>query len=147
MDSSKRNHSFDSLIGQVCRLHHHLVHGLLEGLGLYRGQPKLLRLLWVEEGRTHSELGELMGVQPATVTKMIQRMEKSGFVKRKPDPKDERVSRVYLTEEGSRVERDVKKVFKTMDKRALSGFSEAEQRQLEDLLARMRDNLGKGAEV
>ena len=147
MNRSHLDGSFDFLIAQVCRLHHHQVHRLLEGLGLYRGQPRLLRLLWKEQGRTHSELAKLMDVQPATATKMIQRMERSGFVLRKPDSEDERVSRVYLTEAGSRIETDLKMVFQTLEKKALFGFSRAERTQLRELLGRVRDNLGKGADL
>ncbi len=91
-------------------LYHSQSHLLLEKLGLYRGQPRLLWFLWEREGQTHYELATRLRVQPATVTKMIQRMEKSGFVKRGADAHDERVSRVYLTDRGSAIRPEVEQV-------------------------------------
>ena len=38
--------SLDSLFAQICKLKHARVHTLLEGLGLYRGQPSVLQALW-----------------------------------------------------------------------------------------------------
>ena len=56
--------SIDYLLAQICRLHHARAHALLEEIGLYRGQPPVLRALWEEEGRTHSELAaRLCGTQ------------------------------------------------------------------------------------
>ena len=42
--------------------------------------------------------------------KMIQRMERSGFVERRSDPEDERLSRVYLTERGRALQKPVQGV-------------------------------------
>ena len=50
------------------------------------------------QGITHSELAHRMRVSPETVTNMLQRMEKTGFVERRPGAEDQRVSRVYLTD-------------------------------------------------
>ena len=38
--------SIDFLLAQICKLRHARAHTLLEGLGLYRGQPRMLWLLW-----------------------------------------------------------------------------------------------------
>ena len=43
---------------RICKLHHTRAHALLEELGLYRGQPPMLRALWEQEGLTHGELAE-----------------------------------------------------------------------------------------
>ena len=95
MTLTSETESLDVLFAQICRLKHTRVQRLLEALGLYEGQPALLRSLWSEEGLTHTELARRLHVRPATVTKMIRRMEKSGFVERRPDPADQRLSRVY----------------------------------------------------
>ena len=44
-------------------------------MGLHHGQPRLLWILWEKEGPTHTELATKLHVQPATITKMVQRME------------------------------------------------------------------------
>jgi len=129
------------LLAQVCRLHHTRARTLLEGVGLYRGQPPVLRALWENEGLTHSDLAKQLHVQPATITKMIQRMERAGFVQRRPDPEDERVSRVYLTEAGRAVQEDVQNIFQSLEEETLAGFGPEERTLLQRFLFQLRENL------
>jgi DNA-binding MarR family transcriptional regulator len=141
MIGSSEPESLDRLFSQICRLKHARVHTLYEALGLYRGQPRMLRALWDQEGLTHTELSRQLHVQPATITKMIQRMEKAGFVERKPDPDDQRVSRVYLTAAGRAVREDVQQVWRKLEEEAFSGFAGEEREQLQRFFLRIRDNL------
>jgi DNA-binding MarR family transcriptional regulator len=133
--------SLDQLLAQICRLKHARVQSLLETLGLYEGQPAMLRSLWAQEGLTHTDLARRLRVQPATITKMIQRMEKAGFVERRPDPEDERVSRVYLTQAGRAVQADVRGVWHTLEKEAFSQFTAEERALLRHFLLQIRENL------
>jgi len=133
--------TLNGLIGQVCHLHHHRMRLALEGLGLHRGQPRLLHLLWEREGWAHSELAEAMHVEPATVTKMLQRMERHGFVERRADPQDERISRVYLGEAGRKVREKLEKALQELEQELLSGFTEEEGEQLRRFLVRIRDRM------
>ncbi len=133
--------TMDYLLAQVCLLHHSRAHALLEAIGLYRGQPPVLRALWEQEGLTHTELAERLHVTPATITKMIQRMEKAGFVVRKPDVEDQRVSHVYLTEAGRAIRSEVQAVWQTMERETFNGFTQEEQALLRRFLLRMRENL------
>ena len=129
------------LLGEICRLQHKRVHALLGGLGVYRGQPPALRALCAEEGLTHSELAHLLHVKPPTITHMIQRMERAGFVQRRPDPTDERVSRVYLTDAGRAIQDEIRRVFRELEAEVFAGFSPEEQVLLRRLLLRVRANL------
>jgi DNA-binding MarR family transcriptional regulator len=130
----------DDLIAQVCRRHHRRAHDLLDALGLYRGQPRLLHVLWDQEGCTHSELADRLHVRPATVTKMLNRMQEAGFVERCKDAEDHRVSRVYLTAAGRNIQERVHQVWQQLEREALVGFSLEERATLYGLLARVRDN-------
>ena len=133
--------SIDYLLAQVCRLHYIRTHVLLKEIGLYRGQSPVLRALWEKEGRTHSELAARLHVQPATITKMIKRMERAGFVERRQDLEDERVSRVYLTEAGRAIQADVQQVWRTLEEQTLVGFSLEERVLFDQFLLRIHDNL------
>jgi MarR family transcriptional regulator, organic hydroperoxide resistance regulator len=141
MKQTTETESLDVLFAQICRLKHTRIQSLLEALGLYEGQPALLRSLWEEEGLTHTELARRLHVRPATVTKMIQRMEKSGFVERRPDPADQRLSRVYLTQTGCSVQDGVRQIWHTLESEAFSGFSEDERLQLQRSFRQIRENL------
>lgn len=133
--------SLDFLFAQICRLKHARVQNLLESLGLYRGQPPVLRALWDQEGLAQTEIARHLQVQAATMTKMLKRMEKAGFVERRPDPEDQRVSRVYLTEAGRAVRADVQQVWHTLEEEAFAGFTPEEQALLRRFFLQIRDNL------
>jgi DNA-binding MarR family transcriptional regulator len=147
MAQPNETESMELLLGQVCKLHHARAHALLEELGLYRGQPRLLRVLYEQEGITHGKLADRLRVAPATITKMIQRMEKAGFVERRADSEDQRVSRVYLTEAGHAIRAAVDEALSTLEGESVVGLSEEERDQLYRLLIRVRDNLAHAVEV
>jgi DNA-binding MarR family transcriptional regulator len=131
----------DHLLVQVCKLHRNRGHERFEELGVYRGQPPMLHALWNEEGMTHSELARRLHVQPATMTKMVKRMEKAGFVERRSDPQDQRVSRVYLTDQGRAIQAAVREVWHEIESETFAGFSPEELELLRRFLFQMRDNL------
>jgi DNA-binding MarR family transcriptional regulator len=138
-----KNHpaEMDFLLANIGHLHHLRAHQLLESIGLYRGQPPVLFALWEQEGLTQTDLAERLKVAPATVTKMLQRMEKSGFIQRQPDAQDQRVTRVYLADAGRAVQNQVEEVWKTMEKDAFLNFDADELSLMRKLLMRVRDNL------
>jgi len=72
---------------------------------------------------------------------MLQRMEKAGFVERRPDPDDQRVSRVYLTEAGRAVRADVQQVWRQLEEEAFAGFTLEERVLLRRFLLHVRENL------
>ena len=141
MPQKRVSESIDFLLAQVCRLHHSRARTLLEEFGLFRGQPPLLFALWEKEGLTHSELAEHLHVQPATITKMIKRMERAGFVERSQDAEDQRVSRVYLTDAGRNIRDAVEGVLRELEEQTFAGFSSEECALLNRFLLRIRNNL------
>jgi DNA-binding MarR family transcriptional regulator len=129
------------LLNKVCGLRHRRMHELLDELGLYYGQPAMLNALWAGDGVTHSALAAQLGKSPATITKTVKRMEKAGFVERKPDPRDERLSRVYLTAAGRDVQAAVEEVWQAFELQAFAGFGEQEMATLRSLLERVCQNI------
>lgn len=141
MSHPKPPDTLDFQLARICHLHYTRVHQLLEALGLYRGQPGILHALWDKEGLTQTELAANLRNTPATVTRMLQRMEKAGFIYRTPDPSDQRVTRVYLTEAGWAVKVDVEKVFETIDQETFAGLSPQDRSALRQFFLRIRANL------
>lgn len=133
----------DYLIWQVCHNHRLLVEQRFEVLQLFRGQGRILFALYEQNGRTHGELAQCLNVQPATITKMLQRMEQNDFVYRQPDAKDQRISRVFLTEKGSAYHQRVLDIFAQLEVDENEGFTEEELATLRQLMARVVANLEK----
>lgn len=133
------------LLARTSKLHRGRIHETLESLGLYRGQAFILNVLWQEEGLPQSELASRTWVQPATMTTALQRMEQSGLIVRRPDPEDQRVSRVYLTEAGRALEGPVRASFEAVESTTFAGFSSEERLLMRRLLDRIIDNLSEEA--
>ncbi len=64
--------------------------------GLTRAQWMLL--IWLERrpGITQKELADIIEVEPITIARLIDRLESSGLVERRPDPADRRIWRLHL---------------------------------------------------
>jgi DNA-binding MarR family transcriptional regulator len=132
------------LIGQLCRRHFERANSLLTQIGVYRGQPPLLHALWDDDGLPQATLSAQLGISAATVSKMVQRMERAGLVQRREDPADGRLSRVYLTQEGWAVRERVHAIWIELADAMLRGFSEDEIQALQGMLVRLFENLGQG---
>ncbi|HSJ57447.1 MAG TPA: MarR family transcriptional regulator [Anaerolineae bacterium] len=141
MSEAHESETLEFLFAQVCKLKHARVQTLLEAIGLYRGQPPVLRALWAQDGLTHTDLARTLEVQPATITKMINRMEKNGFVQRRQDADDQRVWRVYVTEAGRAVQEDVRQVWRMLEQEAFEGFTMEERVLLRRFFLQIRENL------
>ncbi len=125
----------------VSKAHRNLVSAALADLGLYLGQEILLMYLWEEDGLTQSELVERMEVEPPTLTKMLNRMEKCGLLQRRRCSEDARSCRVYLTDAGYALKEPVYKIWHKLEKRILADLTIEEQLLFRRLLMQVRKNL------
>jgi DNA-binding MarR family transcriptional regulator len=141
MSQRSEPESIGFLLSQVSRLEHARAHELLEELGLYRGQHRILHALWEQDGLTHTELSMYSHVRPATITATIQRMEKAGLVERRHDAEDQRVSRVYLTKTGRALQGDVEQTWSRLEEETFSDFTLEERVLLRRFFLQMRENL------
>lgn len=87
------------------------------------------------------EIVALTHLKPPTVSTLLRRMEEEGYVTRVANEKDRRAIRVALTEKGKEFDREHLRRLSTNDQQAVKGLSAEEQKTLEALLLRMRDNL------
>ena len=141
MSQRPESESMGSLLSQICRLEHARAHELLEELGLYRGQHRILRALWGQDGLTHTELAAYAHVRPSTISTTIQRMEKAGLAERRHDAGDQRVSRVYLTESGRALQEDVEQAWRRLEGEVVDGLTLEERVVLRRLFLQVRENL------
>ncbi|MCT8975207.1 MarR family transcriptional regulator [Clostridium sp. CX1] len=142
MDFHERD-SLYMIFLEIIKLHYHRTHLLLDKVGVYPGQPPMLYALHRKNGQSQRELAEKLKIKPATITVMLSRMEKAGLVERKQDPDDQRISRVYLTDQGKEVWTEVSEVVKIINNDCFNNFTSEEQILLRRLLMQVRDNLNK----
>lgn len=133
--------SIGFLISDVARLMRTAFDRRVRRLGLTRSQWLLLTRLHRRPGASQSELAEMLEVEKATAGRMVDRMEKNGWVVRRPDATDRRVNRIYLTVEAERVETAMWAVADETVEDALSALSSDERRQFGTLIARVKGRL------
>lgn len=138
--------ALDHLFVQVAKLHFTRARALFQRVGLYRGQPPLIGLLAHSDGLPQSRLAEQLDVTAATISRMLDRMEKAGFVTRGPDPDDQRVTRVHLTDKGRAVQDELHRLILKIEEDTFAGFTPEERAEVSGYLARMRKNLQRAAD-
>src|ERR1700692_2769460 len=97
--SSEEERHIGFLISDRARLMRPAFDRRVRRLGLTRSQWLVINRLHRRPGATQSELAEMLEVEKATAARMIDRMEKKGWVVRRPDAADRRWNRLHLTAE------------------------------------------------
>lgn len=129
------------LLAEICRAQRSLAESGLNEFGLHVGQDRLLLGLMHDDSVGQSDLVEHLCVEPATVTKMLQRMERAGFVERRPDELDGRASRVSLTDEGRALQEPILHMWNRLEEQMLANMTDVEQTLLRRLLMHALANL------
>lgn len=70
----------------------------------------ILNRLWRKDGMIQNELAGLTGKDNASMTRMLDGMQKKGMIIRKPDENDRRAFRIHLTKKGKSLEEPLKKI-------------------------------------
>ncbi len=96
-----------------------------------------------EEGMKTAELGRFAGLEPSTMTGLIDRMEKDGLVLRADDPLDRRVQKVYLTDLGWKVQKTVRAALADTLDEVFNGIPEKNIGTAKDVLLKALLNSNK----
>ena len=115
---------------------------LLEELGLTYTQWIVIVSLWDEDNQTVGRLGENLFLESNTLTPILKKLEKAGYVTRQRDPADERQVVVSLTYAGRRL----REKGNSASLAAASGLSPEEFAKMQQGIVRLRDSLLKHAQ-
>ena len=80
----------------------------------------------------------------STVTTLVAKLAALGYLRKRQDPDDGRVTLIRLTPKGEALRGPFETISRKLLTRSYRGFSAREREQLVSLLARMRDNLDPG---
>lgn len=86
------------------------------------------------------DLAAAIGIEDATLTHHLNRMERAGLITRQRAPENRRTQLVSLTDDGEALFTRMLSAVRAFDRRLRSGFDEAELETLRTLLARLRAN-------
>jgi DNA-binding MarR family transcriptional regulator len=100
-----------------------------------------LLMLHFKMGSTAADLSRIACVDTGAMTRMLDRLEAKGLLRRTPCPKDRRVVQLELTSDGARLCREIPFGLARVNNRVLTGFKRDEFDTLKDFLRRMLSNL------
>lgn len=92
-----------------------------------RGQGRILAMLKIQPEIKTRELAYLLGIRQQSLNELLNKLEKSGYVERKPSENDKRVMVVHLTEKGKKIqqpETDYEEIFDCLSLEELQQFGE-----------------------
>ena len=141
--SSCHNESLGRLIYKTSLELRNYAEKMLGPYGLTVEQYHLLKNTSPVEGRSQNQLCEQLGKKPANITRILDRLEKKGWIVRKPNPNDRRSSLVYLTTEGESVSSEVLSDFESYSSWLIDGIGSDEERICRNVLQKIDDNLRK----
>lgn len=107
-------------------------------------QWQILLLLWEEEGSvSQKEIVQKLLKDKHAVSRMIQRMEKRGWIYKIVSSTDSRVTLIQITEHGRSIKEEMyKKLSHHVRGEVFNTFSQEEKDSVKDFLKRLRNALG-----
>ena len=137
---------FHMLLYRAFHAQRSLLRPRLRELGLGPGQPKLLSYLAQHGACSQKELADHFELDPAAVSRMLDALQRGGFLTRRPDETCRRRERAELTDAGREVYRLWDAACRGMEEKMLLGFSPEERDRFADYLLRAWQNLRSGEE-
>ncbi len=111
----------------------------IEGLVVSHGN--ILDILYDNNGKlTMKEISEGINRSKSTVTQLVDKLLKSGYVTKEADLEDKRISYIALTEKGLRIKNDFKEISNNVIGEFFKDFTEEEIEILLSLLDRVINN-------
>lgn len=117
-----------------------------EGFEITPEQFSILLSLWAEDGKCQYELASCQGKDRASITRLVDGMEKLNLVIRIPSEKDRRIKLVYLTNKAKEIKSSLINVATETTARATKGISQERINLAKDVIKEMIDNLNKDVE-
>jgi DNA-binding MarR family transcriptional regulator len=112
----------------------------LASQGITHAQGSILLMLRSGRFDNASQLAREMYIDAAAMTRMVDRLEKRDLIRRMPSGDDRRVSRLQLTDAGSRLAEELPAVYIATRERNFEGLSAEEMGFLKSLLRRVLEN-------
>ena len=109
-------------------------------LGLTSSQIGVILLLWFGRARTPFEMSRALSYDTGSMTRMLDRLEKKGFIERRRSSEDRRVVELALTAQGQEAARRLPPLIDAVLHEQLRGFSADEVTTLVRLLQRFIAN-------
>lgn len=113
----------------------------MEELDIKPSQAGILFSLKCWGEQSQRQLAQRAGITPPSMTVALRKMEEKGYVSRKTDEKDQRITRIQLAPKGEECIDGIRRVLTEMEEIIYQGISREEVLLMKRLLAEMKNNL------
>jgi DNA-binding MarR family transcriptional regulator len=134
------------LVSKIHQLAGRIFTKKLKAYDLYEinsAQGRIIFVLWQNDGVSIQELAKKTSLEKSTLTRMLERLENTGYLKRVTDAADRRKTIVKLTPKNEELKVAYEEVSKDMLDLYYKGFTEAEIDTFENYLNRIYENLAQ----
>ena len=138
---NKSDSSLTTLLSKSARLMSNRLNKNLLEHEVTSEQWAVLSALWKKDGQTQQALADYANKNKASITHLIDNLEKRKLVERRVDENDRRNKIVHLTPDGADLQETLTKVVNKTTKKVTSDIDKKELKQCKKALKRMIDTL------
>ncbi len=120
---------------------------LRKNAGVSLSQWRVVGALVIQPGLTQKEIADKVGTEGATLVPILDKMEKEGLLKRKPDSSDRRVNRIYLTQKADSLWESMVECALKIRKSSTKNISENDLQTTLETLRKISQNLTSFSEL
>ncbi len=134
----------DNLVRQIGLLYRTMMKALeteTAPLGVGSGRISYLFMLYINEGLTQQEMANRLQADKGAVARTLAQLEEQGYVNRRRDPSDKRVTRVYLTDKSKALQGDLENAVERVITRLKENIAVGEHDAIKDQLALMLESI------
>jgi len=131
-------------VGKIARKMSEITREKVASYDLTTTQFFLLIALYEQDGIFISTLAHKLALRKATLTGLLDRLERDGFTERRADPQDRRVMRIHLTPKAEKLRDELTQIYHENNHMFLSLLSKEEQEVFEQVVCNIETTDKKG---
>jgi DNA-binding MarR family transcriptional regulator len=128
-------------LGKIIHLNRQVMMKTIAQRGVQRPEAFALTFLSQNDGISQRELAAGLNLSRPRVSMIMRALEDSGALLRRPDEADHRLTRVFLTPEGQRREKEHRAVLGDYVRRTVGALPEADRLELDRLLGKLAESI------
>lgn len=139
--SHRRDIKLGYLIHDVSRMRRTAFDQIMKPVGITRAQWWVIAYLSRHDGMAQTELADKLDVGKASLGSLLDRLEATAFIERRPDPSDRRVKRIFLAPTALQVLEQLAEMEAHFNLETLKDLSEHDRRELIRMLSAIKSAL------
>ena len=122
-DFTRENMPVQLLLAQVGHMYKWYVTKQMKDTELKAGQAGILAILQMVGPMSQRELADHIHITPPSVNVAVQKLEKLGYIRKEQDEKDQRMTRIHLTERGEKILGNMHEILRSTEDTLLKNMS------------------------